>query len=108
MTIARYGRILETKRSARYGIIYDTLVNTIRGQIPKSVRQVRAKVTGIANGWDRQILMLTGGEELSARLVVLANGLNPGLAQSLGIERRVVSRCHTMAAKQRGMNATAT
>jgi 2-polyprenyl-6-methoxyphenol hydroxylase-like FAD-dependent oxidoreductase len=97
VTIARNGRFLETKKSARYGIIYDTLVNSIRGQIPANVRQVRAKVTGIANSADRQMLMLTGGEELSARLVVMANGLHPGLAQSLGIERRIVSRCHTMA-----------
>jgi 2-polyprenyl-6-methoxyphenol hydroxylase-like FAD-dependent oxidoreductase len=97
VTIARNGRYLETKKSARYGIIYDTLVNSIRGQIPASVRQVRGKVTGIANSADRQMLMLTGGEELSARLVIMANGLHPGLAQSLGVERRVVSRSHTMA-----------
>ena len=41
--------------------------------------------------------MLSSGEELSARLVVMANGLHPGLAQSLSIERRVVSRGHTVA-----------
>jgi 2-polyprenyl-6-methoxyphenol hydroxylase-like FAD-dependent oxidoreductase len=97
VTIARLGRFFETKSSARYGIIYDTLVNAIRAQIPTAVSQVRAKVTGIANSADRQILMLSNGEELSARLVVMANGLQPGLAQSLGIERRIVSRCHTMA-----------
>ncbi len=97
VTIARYGRLLGSKESARYGIIYDALVNAIRAQVPASVSQIRAKVTGIANGAERQTLMLTGGGELSARLVVMANGLHPGLAQSLGIERRVVSRCHTMA-----------
>jgi len=97
VTIARYGRRVGSKQSTRYGIIYDALVNAIRGQIPGNVRQIRAKVTGVANGSDRQTLMLTGGGELSARLVVMANGLHPGLAQSLGIERRVVSRCHTMA-----------
>jgi 2-polyprenyl-6-methoxyphenol hydroxylase-like FAD-dependent oxidoreductase len=97
VTVARNGRFLETKVSARYGIIYDTLVNAVRAQVPASVSPVRAKVTGIANSADRQILMLSNGEELSARLVVMANGLHPGLAQSLGIERRVVSRCHTMA-----------
>ena len=97
VSIVRYGRFVETKRSGRYGIIYDTLVNAVRGQIPASVSQVRTKVTGIANSADRQILMLSSGEELSARLVVMANGLHPGLAQSLGIERRVVSRGHTVA-----------
>ncbi len=96
VTIVRHG-LLETKKSARYGIIYDALVNTIRAQIPNSVCRLRAKVTAIANSDDRQILMLTGGEEVSARLIVMANGLHPGLAQSLGVERRIVSRSHTMA-----------
>ena len=97
VAILRYGRLLASKQSARYGIIYDTLVNAIRKQVPERVSQIRAKVTGVAKGADRQTLMLSGGGELSARLVVMANGLHPGLAQSLGIERRVVSRCHTMA-----------
>ena len=97
VSVVRYGRFVETKRSGRYGIIYDTLVNAVRGQSPASVSQVCTKVTGIANSADRQILMLSSGEELSARLVVMANGLHPGLAQSLGIERRVVSRGHTVA-----------
>jgi 2-polyprenyl-6-methoxyphenol hydroxylase-like FAD-dependent oxidoreductase len=97
VTVARYGRCVGSKQSTRYGIIYDALVNAIRGQVPASVSRIRAKVTGVANGADRQTLMLSGGGELSARLVVMANGLHPGLAQSLGIERPVVSRCHTMA-----------
>jgi 2-polyprenyl-6-methoxyphenol hydroxylase-like FAD-dependent oxidoreductase len=97
VAIVRFGRLLGSKQSARYGIIYDALVNAIRGLVPATVQQIRAKVTGVANGADRQTLMLSGGEELSARLVVMANGLHPGLAQSLGIERRVVSRCHTLA-----------
>jgi 2-polyprenyl-6-methoxyphenol hydroxylase-like FAD-dependent oxidoreductase len=97
VTIVRYGRVVGTKSSARYGIIYDTLVNAIRAQIPKNVRQVRAKVAGIANSADRQTLTLSDGGELSSRLVVMANGLHPGLAQSLGIARRVISRSHTLA-----------
>ncbi len=97
VTIVRYGHVVGTKSSARYGIIYDTLVNSIRAQIPQSVSQVRAKITGITNSADRQTLTLSDGGELSSRLVVLANGLHPGLAQSLGIKRRVISPAHTMA-----------
>ena len=40
--------------------------------------------------------MLSNGEEISARLVVLANGLNVGLRHQLGIERRIVSACHSI------------
>ena len=97
VAVVRYGRLVATKPSVRHGIIYDKLVNTIRAQIPANVSEVRAKVTGIVNSADRQVVTLAGGEELSARLVVLANGLHPGLAQSLGIERRVISRAHTTA-----------
>ena len=40
--------------------------------------------------------MLSNGEEISARLVVFANGLNVGLRQTLGIKRRVISECHSV------------
>ncbi len=40
--------------------------------------------------------MLSNGEEISARLVVLANGLNVGLRHTLGIKRRVISECHSV------------
>ena len=40
--------------------------------------------------------MLSNGEEISARLVVLANGLNVGLRHPLGLKRRVVSECHSV------------
>jgi 2-polyprenyl-6-methoxyphenol hydroxylase-like FAD-dependent oxidoreductase len=40
--------------------------------------------------------VLSNGEQISARLVVLANGLNVGLRQMLGIEREIVSRSHSI------------
>jgi 2-polyprenyl-6-methoxyphenol hydroxylase-like FAD-dependent oxidoreductase len=39
---------------------------------------------------------LSSGEEISARLIVLANGLNIGLRGKLGLERRIVSACHSI------------
>ncbi len=39
---------------------------------------------------------LSTGEEISARLVVLANGLNVGLRHTLGMTREVVSTCHSI------------
>ena len=41
-------------------------------------------------------LTLSNGVEISARLVVLANGLNVGLRHTLGIERQIVSACHSI------------
>ena len=76
--------------------MYDTLVNTMRAQIPAGVETILAKVSAISNSEERQKLALSNGEEISARLIVLANGLNVGLRHMLGIKRHVISQCHSI------------
>ena len=93
---ARFGYVVAKKPSDQHGVMYDTLVNTVRGQIPADVETVHAKASALANGPERQKLVLSNGEEISARLVVLANGLNVGLRQTLGIRRHVISECHSV------------
>ena len=93
---ARYGMVVARKASDQHGIMYDTLVNTVRGQIPPDVATIHAKASSIANSPERQRIELSTGEEISARLVVLANGLNVGLRHTLGIRRRVISECHSI------------
>src|SRR5689334_17390625 len=70
--VARFGHVVEKRPGDQQGIMYDTLVNTIRGEIPSPVPFVHAKVTDIATGPERQTIKLSNGEEISARLVVLA------------------------------------
>ena len=94
--IARFGYLLDKRPSRQYGIMYDALINAIRAEIPARVESIYAKATSISTSAERQRIVLSNGEEISARLVVLANGLNIGLRQSLGIERRVVSACHSI------------
>ncbi|EKS38974.1 FAD-dependent oxidoreductase [Afipia clevelandensis] len=93
---ARLGRLLDKKPSDQHGIIYDDLVNTVRRQIPETVEFIEDKVTGVATSPDLQTLTLSNGETISARLIVLANGLNIGLRHTLGIEREVISPCHSI------------
>jgi 2-polyprenyl-6-methoxyphenol hydroxylase-like FAD-dependent oxidoreductase len=93
---ARFGHVVARKASDQHGIMYDTLVNTVRAQIPPDVTTIDAKASSIANGPERQKVAVSNGEEISARLVVLANGLNIGLRHTLGITRRVVSECHSI------------
>jgi 2-polyprenyl-6-methoxyphenol hydroxylase-like FAD-dependent oxidoreductase len=93
---ARFGYVVARKPSDQHGIMYDTLVNTMRAQIPSSVETIFTKVTGISNSDERQQVTLSNGEQISARLVVLANGLNIGLRTMLGIERQVISSCHSI------------
>jgi 2-polyprenyl-6-methoxyphenol hydroxylase-like FAD-dependent oxidoreductase len=94
--IARSGVLLDNKPSQQFGIMYDALINIIRAEIPPEVETIHAKATAVVTSAERQKLTLSNGIELSARLVVLANGLNVGLRQAIGIERRIVSACHSI------------
>jgi 2-polyprenyl-6-methoxyphenol hydroxylase-like FAD-dependent oxidoreductase len=94
--IARFGYLLDKRPSQQYGILYDALVNAIRAQISGDIESIFSKVISISAGPERQKLVLSNGDEISARLVVLANGLNVGLRHQLGIERRIVSACHSI------------
>ena len=76
--------------------MYDALIMAIRAEIPKPAELVYAKVTDVSTSDDRQKLTLSNGETISARLVVLANGLNIGLRRNLGIERQIISACHSI------------
>ena len=87
---ARFGYVVAKKPSDQHGIMYDTLVNTMRAQIPSGVETIFGKVSRISNSDERQQVTLSTGEQFSARLVVLANGLNIGLRTMLGIERQVI------------------
>lgn len=94
--VARFGRLLEKRPGDQYGILYNTLVNTIRSEIPPSVDFIHDKVMDIATSDERQTVALAHGEPISARLVVVANGLNIGLRHKLGMERQDVSRTHSI------------
>ncbi len=94
--IARFGHLLDKAPRQQIGILYDTLVNTIRAEIPSDVERIVAKAMSIATSNDRQKVVLSNGETISARLVVIANGLNVGLRHMLGIERHVQSACHSI------------
>jgi len=94
--IARYGRLLDKAPSQQFGIAYDALVNAIRREIPDDVERIYRKAIAVSTSNDRQKIVLADNEMISARLVVIANGLNVGLRKMLGIEREIVSRDHSI------------
>lgn len=94
--IARLGCVLDRDPSPQYGILYDALVNALRDEIPPDVERIVAKVVAVSPSEDRQSVLLSNDESISARLVVLANGLNVGLRQMLGIIRRIESAAHSI------------
>ncbi|MET0219053.1 MAG: NAD(P)/FAD-dependent oxidoreductase [Tardiphaga sp.] len=94
--IARFGRLIDVRPSQQHGFRYDTLVNTMRSEIPPSVETIHAKATSIATSTDRQTIGLSNGDQVAARLVVLANGASIALRDQLGIGRPVISPCHSI------------
>lgn len=93
---ARFGRLVEKRPETARGIRYDALVNTTRACIPAHSKIVRAKVTDISTGPERQTVKLSNGDEVSGRLVVLATGLNIGLRHKLSIEHETISANHSV------------
>lgn len=94
--LARFGHVIDRRPSQQHGFLYDTLVNTVRDQIPSSIETIHAKATSIATSEDRQTIGLSNGEEISARLVVLANGGSVSLRHQLNIGRPVISANHSI------------
>ncbi|AWL98306.1 MULTISPECIES: FAD-dependent oxidoreductase [Bradyrhizobium] len=94
--IARFGRLLDKAPSRQFNILYDSLVNAVRDEIPASVERICAKAIAVETSEERQRVVLSNDETISARLVVLANGLNVGLRHQLGIARKVISACHSI------------
>lgn len=93
---ARFGFVVAKKPSDQHGVMYNTLVNTVRSQIPNTVGVIHAKARDISVSDERQNVVLSSGEKISSRLVVLANGLNVALRHALGIERHLISECHSI------------
>lgn len=94
--VAQLGRVVDRRRGDQQGILYGDLVNTIRREIPSTARVVHGKAETVATSAMRQSVRLSDGETISARLVVMANGLNASLRQSMGLERRIISACHSV------------
>ena len=96
--IARQGHLVERRPRTEYGIDYATLVNTMRDMVPNSVERRTGKVVGISPGAARSTVHFFDGTELTARLVIVATGLNASLFSGLGMERKVISANHSISA----------
>ena len=66
--IARLGYLLDKAPRQQFGIMCDTLVNTIRAEIPREVQTIFANAVSISTSRDRQKVVLSNDETISARL----------------------------------------
>ena len=78
------------------GARYDRWIARIRAALPSEVTFVEGKVDEIETSADQQSVVLTTGERISGRLVVLATGRGERLRAGLDIERRTFSERHSL------------
>jgi 2-polyprenyl-6-methoxyphenol hydroxylase-like FAD-dependent oxidoreductase len=86
------GRIFKTSPIEQYGLKYAEMVNALRAEMPAEVVSRVGRVESITNSDEVQRVKLVGGEELSAKLVVLACGSRGDFQNNLGMRRRVVQK----------------
>jgi 2-polyprenyl-6-methoxyphenol hydroxylase-like FAD-dependent oxidoreductase len=86
------GRIIAHIRVEQIGLAYSDLVNTLRANLPASVKARLGRVERISSDGDTKTVHLADGEKFTARLVVLACGAREPLLASLGLRRRVIQK----------------
>jgi 2-polyprenyl-6-methoxyphenol hydroxylase-like FAD-dependent oxidoreductase len=93
---AQRGKILYGRKLEQYGIHYHDMVNIIRRRLPSSVDFKIGRAESISTGPQIQRVGLNGGEELTARLVVVASGAGAQLCARLGIQRKMIRQQHSL------------
>jgi 2-polyprenyl-6-methoxyphenol hydroxylase-like FAD-dependent oxidoreductase len=93
---ARGERIVERKRTEEYGAPYQAMVATVREEIPSGVGFIKGIVMSLKTSDDIQEVRLSDGRTITARLIVLATGLNGSIVQSTGIGHRFAHKGHTL------------
>ncbi|MGE8130919.1 FAD-dependent oxidoreductase [Methylobacterium sp. NPDC080182] len=96
VAVIRYGRLAYREVACEWGAPYPVLVRAVRDALPEGLlRPVR--VADLDLGPERQVLSLSDGRQIEARLVVLATGLGQALHAKAGLSRRVLSPRHSLA-----------
>jgi 2-polyprenyl-6-methoxyphenol hydroxylase-like FAD-dependent oxidoreductase len=94
--IAEGGRILHAQRREQFGILYQDMVNPLRARLGRDVNFKIGRVQDIVTSADVQRVTLVGGDECTARLVVLACGVST-LQARLGLAKHVIQKDQSLA-----------
>ncbi|MBN8909667.1 MAG: FAD-dependent monooxygenase, partial [Rhodospirillales bacterium] len=90
------GKVIGQVEAPHYGLPYEALVARVRATVPESVPWLTGRVVEVGTGIETQAVTLADGRRLTARLVILANGLQRALQRELGFERRVLRAGHSL------------
>jgi 2-polyprenyl-6-methoxyphenol hydroxylase-like FAD-dependent oxidoreductase len=97
VTEAVNGRVLRVVPVEQYGIAYRDFVNAVRESLPPAVETRTDRVVAIDLTPFTQRVQLGDGEELRARLVVLATGTGGGrLLERVGVAKGAINGGHSL------------
>jgi 2-polyprenyl-6-methoxyphenol hydroxylase-like FAD-dependent oxidoreductase len=91
------GRRFSVRPTEQYGMYYCDLVNALRAHLPATVEFKQGRVEEVAPSADLQHVRLADGEELTARLVVLACPVSSKIQASLGLRKVVIQKDQSLA-----------
>jgi 2-polyprenyl-6-methoxyphenol hydroxylase-like FAD-dependent oxidoreductase len=94
------GRLFRTISEEEYGLSYSDMVNPLRANLFEfeCVKFRMARAESIENSADLQWVRLDNGEQLSARLLILACGVSGQIPVTLGLKRAMIPNHRCMAA----------
>jgi 2-polyprenyl-6-methoxyphenol hydroxylase-like FAD-dependent oxidoreductase len=93
----RRGRIVDVSRTLSYGLHYAPMVAIARRLIADPTSLIVDQVLKITSSNNLQRVTLASGNEVVARLVILATGMAGAVPYSLGVKRRVIVERHSLA-----------
>lgn len=88
------GKQLSSVLMPHYGMPYQDIVRAMRSQVPANVRFTFGRVTDIET-CDDPVVRIDDGQSITAKLVVMATGLNTALSERLGIRYEAISARHS-------------
>jgi len=93
----RRGKIVDISRGTSYGLHYAPLVAIARRLIADPSSLIVDQVFNISPSDDLQRITLASGNQVVARLAILATGMAGAIPHTLGIKRRVLVERHSLA-----------
>ena len=93
----RRGKIIDVSRGTSYGLHYAPLVAIARRLIADPSSLIVDQVLSISASDGLQRVTLASGNQVVARLAILATGMAGAIPHSLGIKRRVLVERHSLA-----------
>jgi len=93
----RRGKIIDVSRGTSYGLHYAPLVAIARRLIADPSSLIVDQVLSISASDGLQRVTLASGNQVVARLAILATGMAGAIPHSLGIKRRVLIERHSLA-----------